>query len=59
MEEIVEMSKKHKMLVVTGGGVRVRHILDIGMSPQNERPPRTACLAEFQRRATLDPVECT
>jgi molybdenum storage protein len=31
MEEIGEMSKKHQMLVVTGGGVRVRHILDIGI----------------------------
>ena len=31
MEEIGELSKKHKMLVVTGGGVRVRHILDIGI----------------------------
>jgi molybdenum storage protein len=31
MEEIGEISKKHKVLVVTGGGVRVRHILDIGI----------------------------
>ena len=31
MEELGELSKKHKMLVVTGGGVRVRHILDIGI----------------------------
>ena len=31
MEEIGELSKKHKLLVVTGGGVRVRHILDIGI----------------------------
>ncbi len=31
MEEIGELSKKHKILVVTGGGVRVRHILDIGI----------------------------
>jgi molybdenum storage protein len=31
MEEIGELSKKHKMLIVTGGGVRVRHILDIGI----------------------------
>jgi len=31
MEEIGELSKQHKMLVVTGGGVRVRHILDIGI----------------------------
>jgi molybdenum storage protein len=30
-EEIGELSKKHKMLVVTGGGGRVRHIMDIGM----------------------------
>jgi molybdenum storage protein len=31
MEEIGELSKTHQMLVVTGGGVRVRHILDIGI----------------------------
>jgi molybdenum storage protein len=31
MEELGELSKKHKMLIVTGGGVRVRHILDIGI----------------------------
>jgi molybdenum storage protein len=31
MEEIGELSRKHKILVVTGGGVRVRHILDIGI----------------------------
>jgi len=31
MEEIGELSQKHKMLIVTGGGVRVRHILDIGI----------------------------
>src|SRR5512136_2499428 len=31
MEELGEISRKHKMLVVTGGGVRVRHILDIGI----------------------------
>jgi molybdenum storage protein len=31
MKEIGELSMKHKMLVVTGGGVRVRHILDIGI----------------------------
>lgn len=31
MKEIGELSEKHKMLVVTGGGVRVRHILDIGI----------------------------
>jgi molybdenum storage protein len=31
MEEIGELSKKYSMLVVTGGGVRVRHILDIGL----------------------------
>jgi molybdenum storage protein len=31
MEEIGELSKKHKILVVTGGGVRVRHVLDIGI----------------------------
>ena len=30
-EEIGNLSKKHKLLVVTGGGGRVRHIMDIGM----------------------------
>jgi molybdenum storage protein len=30
-EEIGENTKEHQMLVVTGGGVRVRHILDIGL----------------------------
>ncbi|MEJ2699318.1 MAG: uridylate kinase [Desulfuromonadales bacterium] len=31
MEELGELSKEHRILVVTGGGVRVRHILDIGI----------------------------
>ena len=31
MEEIGGLAKQHKVLVVTGGGVRVRHILDIGI----------------------------
>ncbi len=31
MSELGELSKQHKILVVTGGGVRVRHILDIGI----------------------------
>ena len=31
LEEIGTLSKKHKLLVVTGGGGRVRHIMDIGM----------------------------
>jgi molybdenum storage protein len=31
IEEIGELSKQHKLLIVTGGGVRVRHILDIGI----------------------------
>jgi molybdenum storage protein len=31
MEEIGELSRQEKLLVVTGGGVRVRHILDIGI----------------------------
>lgn len=31
MEEIGELSTRHKMMIVTGGGVRVRHILDIGI----------------------------
>jgi molybdenum storage protein len=30
-EEIGELSKKHQIIVVTGGGGRVRHIMDIGM----------------------------
>jgi molybdenum storage protein len=29
--EIGELSKKHQILVVTGGGGRVRHIMDLGM----------------------------
>ena len=31
MEEVAELSKSHQMLVVTGGGGRVRHILDLGI----------------------------
>jgi len=31
-EEIGTLSKKHQLLVVTGGGGRVRHIMDIGMN---------------------------
>ncbi len=31
LEEIGELSKQHKILIVTGGGVRVRHVLDIGI----------------------------
>lgn len=31
IEEIGELCRKHEMLVVTGGGARVRHILDIGI----------------------------
>ena len=31
MEEVGELSRQYKMLVVTGGGTRVRHILDIGI----------------------------
>lgn len=31
LEEIGELSQQHKILVVTGGGVRVRHIMDIGI----------------------------
>ena len=31
-EEIGKISKKHKILVVTGGGGRVRHIMDIGIN---------------------------
>lgn len=30
-EEIGKLSKKHQLLMVTGGGGRVRHIMDIGM----------------------------
>jgi len=32
VEEIGRLSKKHKLIIVTGGGVRVRHILDIGIN---------------------------
>ena len=31
MEELGNLSKQHKLMIVTGGGVRVRHILDIGI----------------------------
>lgn len=31
VQEIGDLSRKHKILVVTGGGVRVRHILDLGL----------------------------
>ncbi|WP_026362358.1 uridylate kinase [Geopsychrobacter electrodiphilus] len=31
LEEIGELSKRHHILVVTGGGARVRHILDVGI----------------------------
>lgn len=31
MEEIGELSRDHKILVATGGGARVRHILDVGI----------------------------
>ncbi|MDI6718617.1 MAG: uridylate kinase [Methanomicrobiales archaeon] len=31
VEEFGELSKRHKILVVTGGGGRVRHIMDIGI----------------------------
>ena len=31
VEEIGELSRKHQILVVTGGGVRTRHVLDIGL----------------------------
>jgi molybdenum storage protein len=31
MEEIGELSRQNQILVVTGGGVRVRHILDVGL----------------------------
>ena len=31
MEEIGGLSRSHQMLVVTGGGVRVRHTLDLGI----------------------------
>ncbi|MFA5253220.1 MAG: uridylate kinase, partial [Methanoregula sp.] len=30
-EEIGKLSKKHQILVVTGGGGRVRHIMDVGI----------------------------
>jgi molybdenum storage protein len=31
VEEIGELSKKHQILLVTGGGGRVRHIMDVGI----------------------------
>jgi len=31
LEEIGRLSKKHQLLIVTGGGTRVRHIMDIGL----------------------------
>src|SRR5512136_3496329 len=31
MEELGQLSKKYQMLIVTGGGGRVRHIMDVGM----------------------------
>lgn len=31
VQEIGELSREHQILVATGGGVRVRHILDVGM----------------------------
>lgn len=31
VEEIGQLSKKNELLIVTGGGARVRHILDIGI----------------------------
>ena len=31
VEEIGELSLKHQILIVTGGGVRTRHVLDIGL----------------------------
>jgi molybdenum storage protein len=31
VEEIGTLSSRHKMLIVTGGGVRVRHIMDVGL----------------------------
>jgi len=32
VEEIGELSRDHKVLVATGGGARVRHILDVGIN---------------------------
>lgn len=31
LDEIGELSEKHQILIATGGGVRVRHIMDIGI----------------------------
>jgi len=31
LNEIVEQKDRHKMLVVVGGGVRVRHVMDVGI----------------------------
>src|SRR3990172_10584217 len=43
VEELGELSKEHKILVVTGGGVRGRHVLDIG----SDRGMPTGVLAEL------------
>ncbi len=45
-EEIGQLSKKHQLLVVTGGGGRVRHIMDIGM----DLGMPTGVLAELPQR---------
>jgi hypothetical protein len=31
VEEIGALSKEHQVMIITGGGVRVRHIMDIGL----------------------------
>ncbi len=32
VEEIGQLSKKYQLLIITGGGARVRHVLDIGIN---------------------------
>ncbi len=48
VEEIGQLSKRYKMLVVTGGGARVRHILDIGI----ELGMPTGVLAELASKVS-------
>ena len=45
LTEIGELSREHQILVATGGGVRVRHILDLGL----DLGMPTGVLAESRR----------
>ena len=47
VEEIGELSRDHKILVATGGGARVRHILDVGI----DLGMPTGCLLNWQARS--------